>query len=441
MTALISGRIDALTGETRVPGDKSISHRALMIGANAVGETRVNGLLEGDDVMATAESLRALGAEITKLPDGAWQVFGRGVGGLREPASVLDLRNSGTGARLLMGIVAAHGFTSVFTGDHSLVGRPMERIMAPLRRMGASFVGRSGGRLPLAVTGTDSPLPIVETLKVASAQLKSAILFCGLNSPGVTTVIEPSASRDHTETLLRHFGAKVEVVKEGALGRRIELTGRPELTGQTVTVPADISSAAFPMVAAIIVPGSHVVFREVGLNPLRTGLLTCLEEMGAKIVATNKHYQGGEDYADLEVSSSQLKGITVPAERAPAMIDEYPILAAAAACADGVTRFEGVSELRVKESDRLAAIAQGLAACGVKVEEGEDWLEIHGLGKPPKGGATISTQLDHRIAMSFLVLGMASQQSITVDDGGPIATSFPGFVAMMNKLGARIADA
>ncbi len=445
MTALVSGRIDALTGETRVPGDKSISHRALMIGANAVGETRVHGLLEGDDVMATAESLRALGAEITKLPDGqgnnVWQVFGRGVGGLREPASVLDLRNSGTGARLLMGIVAAHGFTSVFTGDHSLVGRPMERIMAPLRRMGASFVGRSGGRLPLAVTGTDSPLPIVETLKVASAQLKSAILFCGLNSPGVTTVIEPSASRDHTETLLRHFGAKVDVAKEGALGRRIELTGRPELTGQTVTVPADISSAAFPMVAAIIVPGSRVVFREVGLNPLRTGLLTCLEEMGAKIVATNQHYQGGEDYADLEVSSSALKGITVPAERAPAMIDEYPILAAAAACAEGVTRFEGVAELRVKESDRLAAIAQGLAACGVTVQEGEDWLEIHGLGKPPKGGATIATQLDHRIAMSFLVLGMASEKSITVDDGSPIATSFPGFVPMMNKLGARIADA
>jgi 3-phosphoshikimate 1-carboxyvinyltransferase len=315
----------------------------------------------------------------------------------------------------------------------------MERIMAPLRRMGASFVGRSGGRLPLAVTGTDMPLPIIETLKVASAQLKSAILFCGLNSPGVTTVIEPSASRDHTETLLRHFGAKVEVHKEGALGRRIELTGRPELTGQTVTVPADISSAAFPMVAAILVPGSRVVFREVGLNPLRTGLLTCLEEMGAKVVATNQHYQGGEDYADLEVSSSQLTGITVPAERAPAMIDEYPILAAAAACADGVTRFEGIAELRVKESDRLAAIAQGLAACGVKVEEGEDWLAIHGLGKPPKGGATIATKLDHRIAMSFLVLGMVSEEAITVDDGGPIATSFPGFVAMMNALGARIA--
>jgi 3-phosphoshikimate 1-carboxyvinyltransferase len=420
MAALVSGKIDALTGETRVPGDKSISHRALMIGANAVGETRIHGLLEGDDVMATAESLRALGAEITKLPDGqgnnVWQVFGRGVGGLREPASVLDLRNSGTGARLLMGIVAAHGFTSVFTGDHSLVGRPMERIMAPLRRMGATFVGRSGGRLPLAVTGTDTPLPIVETLKVASAQLKSAILFCGLNSPGVTTVIEPSASRDHTETLLRHF------------------------TGHSVTVPADISSAAFPMVAAIIVTGSRVVFREVGLNPLRTGLLTCLEEMGAKIVATNKHFQGGEDYADLEVSSSGLKGIRVPGERAPAMIDEYPILAAAAACAEGVTRFEGVAELRVKESDRLAAIAQGLAACGVKVEEGEDWLEIHGLGKPPRGGATISTKLDHRIAMSFLVLGMASDKPVSVDDGSPIATSFPGFVPMMNKLGAKIAN-
>ena len=441
MTALLSSRVDALAGEARVPGDKSISHRALMIGANAVGETRVHGLLEGDDVMATAESLRALGAEIERQKDGSWLVHGRGVGGLREPASVLDLRNSGTGARLLMGLVAAHPFTSIFTGDHSLVGRPMERIMAPLRRMGASFVGRSGGRLPLAVTGTDAPLPIVETLKVASAQLKSAILFCGLNGPGVTTVIEPTASRDHTETLLRHFGAKVEVTAEGKLGRRIELTGRPELTGQSVTVPADISSAAFPLVAAVIVPGSRIILRQVGLNPLRTGLLTCLEEMGATVVCKNQRDQGGEAYADLEVVASGLTGITVPPERAPAMIDEYPILAAAAACADGITRFEGVSELRVKESDRLAAIAQGLAACGVKVEEGEDWLAIHGQGRPPKGGATIATRLDHRIAMSFLVLGMASDKPIAVDDGAPIATSFPGFVEMMNALGGRIEDA
>lgn len=441
MTALQSSRVDALAGEARVPGDKSISHRALMIGANAVGETRVHGLLEGDDVMATAESLRALGAEIERQKDGSWLVHGRGVGGLREPSSVLDLRNSGTGARLLMGLVAAHPFTSIFTGDHSLVGRPMERIMAPLRRMGASFVGRSGGRLPLAVTGTDSPLPIVETLKVASAQLKSAILFCGLNGPGVTTVIEPTASRDHTETLLRHFGAKVEVTAEGKLGRRIELTGRPELTGQSVTVPADISSAAFPLVAAVIVPGSRIILRQVGLNPLRTGLLTCLEEMGATVVCKNQRDQGGEAYADLEVVTSGLTGITVPPERAPAMIDEYPILAAAAACAEGITRFEGVSELRVKESDRLAAIAQGLAACGVKVEEGEDWLAIHGQGRPPKGGATIATRLDHRIAMSFLVLGMASDKPIAVDDGAPIATSFPGFVDMMNALGGRIEDA
>ncbi len=441
MTALQSSRVDALAGEARVPGDKSISHRALMIGANAVGETRVHGLLEGDDVMATAESLRALGAEIERQKDGSWLVHGRGVGGLREPSSVLDLRNSGTGARLLMGLVAAHPFTSIFTGDHSLVGRPMERIIAPLRRMGASFVGRSSGRLPLAVTGTDSPLPIVETLKVASAQLKSAILFCGLNGPGVTTVIEPTASRDHTETLLRHFGAKVEVTAEGKLGRRIELTGRPELTGQSVTVPADISSAAFPLVAAVIVPGSRIILRQVGLNPLRTGLLTCLEEMGATVVCKNQRDQGGEAYADLEVVASGLTGITVPPERAPAMIDEYPILAAAAACAEGITRFEGVSELRVKESDRLAAIAQGLAACGVKVEEGEDWLAIHGQGRPPKGGATIATRLDHRIAMSFLVLGMASDKPIAVDDGAPIATSFPGFVDMMNALGGRIEDA
>ncbi len=308
MTAIVSRRAGALQGEARVPGDKSISHRALMIGANAVGETRIHGLLEGDDVMATAESLRALGAEITKLPDGqgnvTWQVYGRGVGGLAEPGRVLDLRNSGTGARLLMGLLAAHPFTSIITGDESLVERPMERVMGPLRRMGATFVGRSGGRLPVAVTGTDSPLPIVETPKVASAQLKSAILFCGLNGPGATTVIEPTASRDHTETLLRHFGAEVDVVPEGNRGRRITLKGRPELTGQSVTVPADISSAAFPLVAAIIVPGSTVVLRQVGLNPLRTGLLTCLQEMGATIETRAERDQGGEAYADVAVTGA-----------------------------------------------------------------------------------------------------------------------------------------
>ncbi len=441
MSALESSRGRPLQGEVRVPGDKSISHRALMIGASAVGETTIHGLLEGDDVLATANSLRALGAEVERKETNGgavWHVWGRGVGGLAEPERVLDQGNSGTGARLLMGLLSGHGFNCVMTGDESLCGRPMERVMGPLRKMGAQFVARSGGRLPAAITGTESPLPMIETLKVASAQVKSSILLCGLTSPGATTVIEPKASRDHTETLLRYFGAQVEVAPEGNLGRRITLTGRPELTGRDVTVPADISSAAFPMVAAILTPGSDITVRQVGLNPLRTGLLTSLEEMGAEITIANERDQGGETYGDIRVKSGSLKGITVPAERAPAMIDEYPILAMAAACADGVTRFEGVAELRVKESDRVAAVAQGLAACGVKIEEGEDWLAIHGQGRAPAGGATVKSRLDHRIAMSFLVLGLTSDKAIRIDDGATITTSFPGFVPLMAGLGAKI---
>lgn len=435
---LVSRAAGALKGEARVPGDKSISHRALMTGALAVGESRIEGLLEGDDVLRTAAALRTLGARIERRAPGAWMVAGLGVGGLGEPDQVLDMGNSGTGARLLMGLVATHAFTAHFTGDASLVRRPMARVTAPLERMGANFLTRSGGRLPLAVIGTSEPVPVSYRLPVPSAQVKSAILYAALNAPGETTVVEPQPTRDHTELMLRHFGAEIRVETGADGARAVTLVGQPELTARDLRVPADISSAAFPLVAALLALGSEVTLPEVGVNPLRAGLIDSLREMGADLRLANERMVAGERVADLVVRGGALNGIEVPAERAPRMIDEYPILAVAASCARGTTRLRGLAELRVKESDRLSAIARGLAACGVKVAiEGDD-LAIEGTGAAPKGGARIESELDHRIAMSFLVLGLVAKEPVAVDDGSPIETSFPGFEALMNRLGARI---
>lgn len=438
MTAVTSGAAGALRGTLRVPGDKSISHRALMLAASTAGETVVHGLLEGDDVLATAAAMEALGAAIDRGGDGGpWRIHGRGVGGLAEPGNVLDLGNSGTAARLLAGLLAGQPFNSTLTGDASLVNRPMARVTGPLERMGARFTCRSGGRLPMTVHGTDRLRPIVETPDVASAQVKSAILLAGLTAPGKTTVIEPRRSRDHTERMLRSFGAEV-AIEETADGTAATITGQPELAAAEIRVPGDISSAAFPLAAAGIVEGSDVSVSAVGTNPLRAGLLTCLEEMGAKLTRTplDDGVEGGEPIADLRMESAPLSGIDVPPERAPSMIDEYPVLAMAAACAAGSTTFHGIGELRVKESDRLSALAQGLAACGVEVEETENSLTIHGRGEPPAGGAVIAADLDHRIAMAFLVLGQATREPVTIDDGSTIATSFPGFARLMGDLGA-----
>lgn len=425
----------ALAGTVTVPGDKSISHRALILGGIAVGETEVTGLLEGDDVLHTAECMRRLGATVTRLGDGHWRVQGVGVGGLIEPADILDMGNSGTGARLLMGLVAGHPITAIFTGDASLNRRPMARVTEPLSRMGASFVGRAGGKLPMAVIGARDPMPIEYRLPVASAQVKSAILLAGLCAPGETTVIEPEPTRDHSERLLGHFGAEVRIVDAADGSRHVTLSGQPELVAAPVVVPGDPSSAAFPIVAALIVPGSDIVVRNVGLNPLRIGLFDTLIEMGARIDYLERRVAGGEPVADLRVRHSELKGVTVPAGRAPSMIDEYPVLAVAAAFAKGTTRMEGLAELRVKESDRLAAVAAGLAANGVTHEAGPDYLIVTGKGAVP-GGGTVATHMDHRIAMSFLVMGLASAQPVTVDDNHMIDTSFPDFGGLMASLGA-----
>ena len=387
--------------------------------------------------------MEALGATVLR-PDtasGLWRVRGVGIGGLAEPASVLDMGNSGTAARLLIGVVSSHPITAVFTGDASLNKRPMARVTAPLERMGASFVGRKGGRLPLTVIGTDHPVPIEYRLPVASAQVKSAILLAGLNTPGVTTVIEAQPTRDHSELMLRHFGAEVTTatLPDGALA--VSVKGQPELVGRKVVVPADPRSAAFPAVAALLTPGSDLTLTAVGVNPRRTGLYETLREMGADLVFENCRTEAGEPVADLRLRASALHGVDVPAGRAPSMIDEYPILAIAAACATGTTRMHGLAELRVKESDRLAMVSAGLAACGIAHEAGAEHLFVHGTGRPPRGGGFVATAMDHRIAMSFLVLGSVSAEPVTVDDGSFIDTSFPGFVALMNGLGARIADA
>lgn len=436
-----SGRPSApLKGTVAVPGDKSISHRALMFGALAVGETRIKGLLTGEDVLRTAAAMRALGAEVTHDPDGTWRVAGRGIGGLSEPEDILDMGNSGTAARLLCGILASHPIFAVMTGDGSLRRRPMRRVMDPLSACGARFLSREGGRLPLAIHGARDAMPLEYRVPVPSAQVKSAVLLAGLNAPGITRVEEPEATRDHTENMLRHFGATVHVEEAGpgpALGRIIQLQGQPELKAADITVPGDPSSAAFPLVAALLVPGSRLTIPSVGLNKLRTGLFDCLAEMGANVVTWNRRIEGGEPVGDLDVSAGPLKAIDVPPERAPSMIDEYPVLAVAAACAQGATRMRGLKELRVKESDRLAATAAMLAANGIRVEVEGDDLIVHGVGTPPGGGMVV-THMDHRIAMSALVLGMASRQPVIADDAGFIDTSFPRFADLMNAAGAAI---
>lgn len=437
---LIAQRGRALTGTVQVPGDKSISHRALIFGALAIGRTRITGLLEGEDVLNTGKAMAALGAGVERLGPGEWQVDGVGVGGLRNPDGPLDFGNAGTGSRLVMGVVAAHPIRVTFDGDASLRKRPMRRVLDPLVEMGVRVVEQAeGGRLPLTLEGPHDALPIVYETPVPSAQVKSAVLLAGLGAPGETVVIEKEATRDHTERMLTHFGATVRVEPHGAHGRRITLTGRPILKAADVAVPADPSSAAFPMVAALIAADSDITLTGVMTNPLRTGLITTLREMGARIDMTNVRVEGGEEVADMRVRTSTLKGVEVPPERAPAMIDEYPILAVAAAFATGTTHMRGLAELRVKESDRLAAIADGLKACGVTCAiEGDD-LIVQGMSEVP-GGGPVKTHMDHRIAMAFLVMGLASAGPVWVDDGGFIATSFPTFVPMMNALGGRIAE-
>jgi len=434
---LTARRNGPLRGTLTAPGDKSISHRALLLAALAVGKTAITGLLEGDDVRHTAAALRSLGVTITNNGPGAWRVNGVGVGGLLPPDDVIDLGNSGTAARLLCGLLAGHGFSAVLTGDASLRSRPMARVITPLTAMGAVFQARDGGRMPLTITGSDNLRPTAYTLPVASAQVKSAVLLAGLHAPGETSVVEPSPTRDHTERMLSHFGADIRV-EEAGTGRRITVTGQPELTPAAIAVPADPSSAAFPAVAALLVEGSQITLPGICTNPTRTGLYTTLAEMGAVLAWRNERVEGGEPVADLAVQASHLTGVEVPPERAPAMIDEYPVLAMAAACAQGDTVFNGVGELRHKESDRLAAVAAGLTACGVSVEETADSLTIHGVGGSPAGGATIEAALDHRIAMSFLVLGLASEKPVSIDDASAIETSFPDFAGAMGALGADI---
>jgi 3-phosphoshikimate 1-carboxyvinyltransferase len=426
-----------LAGEIRVPGDKSISHRALMLSALAAGTSTAKGLLEAADTLATADAMRQLGATVERTGPGAWRIAGRGIGGLIAPDNVLDLGNSGTGARLVLGMIAGHPINAVITGDDSLRKRPMGRITEPLGAVGASFQGTDDGRLPITVRGARHAMPTETRLRVPSAQVKSALLLAGLNAPGRTGVIEPEPTRDHSERMMRLFGATI-TVEDTDDGRCISLDGQPELIPTALDIPGDPSSAAFPLVAALIVPGSDVTVRDVGINPLRTGLYDTLREMGADLGFVEAGEMCGEPVAAITARGSSLHGVTVPAERAPSMIDEYPILAAAAACADGPTTLLGLGELRVKESDRLAAIEAGLAANGVTVESGPDSLTIFGNGTPPAGGGRVATHLDHRIAMAFLVLGLTSETGIEIDDGEMIATSFPDFVGLMGELGAVI---
>jgi 3-phosphoshikimate 1-carboxyvinyltransferase len=426
-----------LAGKVRGPGDKSISHRALILGALAVGETRISGLLEGEDVLNTAKAMRALGAEVERTAAFAWMVRGVGVAGLAQPEAPLDFGNSGTGCRLVMGAVAGCPITAVFDGDASLRGRPMRRVLDPLELMGARVsASGDGGRLPLTLHGARDPLPILYRTPVASAQIKSAVLLAGLAAPGVTTVIETEASRDHTELMLKHFGAQITSTREGSHGRKIALTGQPELRGAQVVVPADPSSAAFPMVAALIVEGSDIVLSDVMTNPLRTGLFTTLREMGASIEESHVRGDAGEPMAQLRVRASKLRGVEVPPQRAPSMIDEYLVLAVAAGFAEGTTIMRGLQELRVKESDRLEATAAMLRVNGVKVEISGDDMIVEGNGHV-SGGGLVATHMDHRIAMSALVMGLASDKPVKVDDTAFIATSFPDFIPMMRGLGAE----
>ena len=435
MTARRSG---ALKGVAEVPGDKSISHRALILGALSVGETRVTGLLEGQDVLDTATAMRAFGAEVVQHGPGNWSVHGVGVGGFAEPSQVIDCGNSGTGVRLIMGAMATCPISATFTGDASLRKRPMGRVTDPLALFGARAYGRKGGRLPMTLVGAADPVPVRYVTPMPSAQVKSAVLLAGLNAPGQTVVIEREPTRDHSERMLRGFGAEL-TVEDAPEGRIITLTGQPELRAQSVAVPRDPSSAAFPVCAALIVAGSDILVPGVSQNPTRNGLFTTLVEMGADITFENPREEGGEPVADLRVRASELTGIEVPPDRAASMIDEYPVLSVVAACANGTTVMRGVKELRVKESDRIDAMARGLEACGVRVEEDQDTLTVHGMGAGAvPGGAICASHIDHRIAMSFLVLGLAAQRPVSVDDGSPIATSFPVFEALMAGLGAQI---
>ncbi|WP_146348105.1 3-phosphoshikimate 1-carboxyvinyltransferase [Falsiphaeobacter marinintestinus] len=428
-----------LTGVADVPGDKSISHRSLILGAMAVGETRITGLLEGEDVIDTAKAMRAFGAEVTDHGGGNWTVNGVGVGGFAEPDNVIDCGNSGTGVRLIMGTMATSPITATFTGDASLNKRPMARVTDPIALFGAQAVGRSGGRLPMTIVGAANPVPVRYVVPMPSAQVKSAVLLAGLNAPGQTVVIEKEATRDHTERMLEGFGAEISV-EDTDEGRVITLTGRPELKPQTIAVPRDPSSAAFPVCAALITPGSDVLVPGIGLNPTRAGLFTTLRDMGADLTYENEREEGGEPVADLRARfSPNMKGIDVPPERAASMIDEYPVLSVVAANATGVTMMREVKELRVKESDRIDAMATGLRACGVAVEDGPDWWSVTGHGPGTvTGGAICESHLDHRIAMSFMVLGISTKQPVSVDDGGPIATSFPIFEPLMASLGASV---
>jgi 3-phosphoshikimate 1-carboxyvinyltransferase len=442
---LTSRKSGPVKGRVLAPGDKSVSHRALILGALAVGETAITGLLEAEDVLNTAAAMRALGAQAIREGAGRWRVHGVGVGGWSEPADVLDFGNSGTGVRLTMGAVATTPITTIFTGDASLRRRPMKRVLEPLSLFGAVAETREGGLLPATLRGAREPMPIEHRLKVASAQVKSALLLAALNVPGRSTIIERAATRDHSERMLKAFGAgiTVENLPDGAAA--ISVTGEIELKPTPISVPSDPSSAAFPLVAALIVPGSEVVLESVMLNPRRIGLIETLKDMGAKIEIRNRRDNGGDAIGDLVVRHSVLRGVDVPPERAPSMIDEYPILSVAAAFAEGKTVMRGLEELRVKESDRLSAVAAGLKANGVRVVEQPDGMIVEGMGGAGMGlggvpgGGTVETHMDHRIAMSFLVMGLASRAPVTVDDGSMIATSFPSFQTLMGSLGADIA--
>lgn len=435
---MTSRKCGPLAGIADIPGDKSISHRSLILGAMSVGQTTVTGLLEGQDVLDTAKAMAAFGAQVERLGDGHWRINGVGVGGFAEPEDVIDCGNAGTGVRLIMGAMATTPITATFTGDASLRSRPMSRITDPLSLFGAASYGRQGGRLPLTLVGARDALAVRYTSPVPSAQVKSAVLFAGLNTRGETQVIEAEATRDHTERMLAGFGADItsETTNEG---RVITLVGQPELIAQKITVPRDPSSAAFPVAAALIVEGSDVLVPNIGLNPTRAGLFETLKDMGADLTYENERLEGGEPVADLRARFSALKGIEVPPARAASMIDEYPILSVVAAFAEGKTTMKGVKELRVKESDRIDAMARGLRANGVSVDETEDSMTIHGMGQSGvPGGAICETFLDHRIAMSFLCLGMAAKNPVTLDDGGPVATSFPSFEPLMKALGAEM---
>ena len=441
MNSLISKPVDTLSGISMMPGDKSISHRAVLFSALAAGKSEIYGLLEGDDVKRTACAIADLGCHVEPQSGGRWMVAGCGIGGLSPSNKVLNMGNSGTAARLLLGVLAGYNFTTFLTGDKSLCKRPMDRVTVPLSKMGATF-RTSEGRLPIAITGAERLLPLEYHLPMASAQVKSAILLAGLHAPGETTVIEPEPTRDHTERMLCHFGGTVSVNPRKTGGNSITIKGQPELVPAKISVPGDFSSAAFPIVGALILPGSKVKLPRIGVNQGRIGLLTTLNEMGARIDSSNNHENGPEPIADLTVRHSELHGVDVPAERAPSMIDEFPILAIAAACAEGPTTMHGLKELRVKESDRLTAIIDGLVAAGIQATTTKDTLTIQGVNGRPQGGNrnAIKTHFDHRIAMSFLILGMCSQKPIVIDDGRSINTSFPNFVELINQIGGNISD-